>query len=215
MSVYLDNQPFSATCRAEGDTVSRVLDAARMQAAQTGLLIVGLQCNQENIPPDRLDWVLSQPAKNFERIDMVSGRAKTVVLDALRQIRTLFGESFAAMKSASETLAAGRVGEAMRTFGDCVSVWACTHESVIQGASLLGVGFDGLQINGKTMTIWLGELAARLGDIKGAIETRDNVLLGDILRYEMDETLREWETMLDGFIAHLEQIDEPLAAHRA
>jgi hypothetical protein len=137
------------------------------------------------------------------------------VLEALRQIRKLFAESFVALKGASEALAAGRVGEAMRTFGDCVSVWACTHESVVQGASLLGICFDDLQINGRPATDYLGELAARLSDVKGAIEARDNVLLGDILRYEMDETLREWETMLDGLIAHIEQTSEPAALRRS
>jgi hypothetical protein len=212
MTVFLDNEPFSAYCCAEGDTVGQALAAARAHVAKTGLLIVGIQCNQDHIPPDQLDRVLLQPARDFQRIDLVSGHAKPVVLDALRQIRQLFTESFVAMKSASEALAAGRIGEAMRTFGDCVSVWSCTHESVVQGASLLGIQFDALQINGKPATHWLGELAARLSDIKGAIEARDNVLLGDILRYEMDETLREWETMLDGFIAHLEQVNEPAAA---
>ncbi|HVP10369.1 MAG TPA: hypothetical protein VMV94_04180 [Phycisphaerae bacterium] len=208
MSVFLDNRPFAADGSGEGSTVGHVLGAARAQAAKTGSLIVGIQCNRDSIPADRLESVLSRPARDFERIDLVSGRAKPVVLDALRQIRSLFAESFVAMKSSSEALAAGRVGEAMRTFGDCVSVWACTHESVVQGASLLDIKFDDLRINGKLMTDWLGDLAARLNDIRSAIETRDHVLFGDILRYEMDETLREWEAMLDGFIAHLEQVEE-------
>ena len=59
---------------------------------------------------------------------------------------------------------------------------------------------------------WLNDLASKLRELKDAIESRDHVLLGDILRYEFDETLEQWERMLDGFIAHVEGIEETVPA---
>lgn len=207
MALFLDNEPFVAAGLAEQSTVGQVLEAARAKAASAGRLIVGLQCNQDLVPAGRLEWVLQQPAGGFGRVDFVSGRAKAVVLEALQRIQALFSETFAPLRSVSEALAAGRVGEAMRTFGDCVSVWGCAHESLVQSAGLLGLRFDELRIGGRAMAEWLAELASRLTEVKGAIEARDHVLLGDILRYEMDETLRDWEQMLAGFTAYIEQLD--------
>ena len=72
--------------------------------------------------------------------------------------------------------------------------------------------FDDLEIDGRQITAWLNELAGKLGELKNAIESRDNVLLGDILRYEFDQTLQQWERMLGGFIAYVEQLGGPESA---
>jgi hypothetical protein len=212
MSVFLDDHPLATTELDQPRTVGEALELARTEAAANGSLILGLLCNNEQVPPDRLSWVLSQPADDFERVDLVSGPPKPVVLKALRDVSGLFAQTFPLVKEASETIAAGRVGEAMRAFADCVSVWGSAHESIVQGAALLGVRFDDLQLCGRPVTQWLVELATKLGEIKEAIEARDHVLLGDILRYELDEPLREWEQMLAAFIGHVEQLAEPAPA---
>ena len=50
----------------------------------------------------------------------------------------------------------------------------------------------------------MSRLAAVLGTLKEAMESRDHVLLADILQYEMDDILRQWEVMLDAVIEHIE-----------
>ncbi len=207
MSLYLDNQLLPTDELADGATVGQVLELARAEAARTRSLIVAIQCNQEVVPADRLEWMLQQPARDFERIDLTTGHPKDVVLEALEQTQAMFGQTFPLVKRTSDDLSSGRISEAMQTFTSCVSAWGCTHEAVVQSARLLGVDFEQLHVNDQPVSFWLERLAARLADVKSAIEARDHVQLCDILRYELDETLREWEGILDGFIEHVRRTD--------
>ena len=61
-------------------------------------------------------------------------------------------------------------------------------------------------LQGRDIMQLLVEIRTKLTEIKDAIEARDYVLLGDILRYELDEPLQSWENMLNAFIEHVEEL---------
>lgn len=209
MPCYLDNQALPTSHLADDATVEQVLDLARAQAALAGSLIVGLRCEHEMVPTERLGWLLVQPVRDFERIDLITGHPKEVVLEALEQTQAVFGQTFSLIKQCSDDLSNGRISEGMQAFTDCVTAWGCAHNAVMQSADLLGISFEGLRVDGRPASFWLEGLAAKLAEVKTAIEARDHVQLCDILRYEMDETLREWEQVVDEFIRHVRRTDCP------
>lgn len=212
MTVLLDNEPLSAEGLSPDASVAEWLEVAKARLEGTGALIVGLRHEDEDVPAERLEEMLSEPASRFEGLELVSGRPKEVVLEAMEQMRRAFGETFAAVQEAADALAAGRVADAMRTVGDCVKIWAQTQEAIVQGGRLMGLRLDDMEILDRPIAGWLDDLAGKLRELKDALASRDNVLLGDILRYEMDETLRQWERMLDVFIQRVEEIDDAVPA---
>jgi hypothetical protein len=209
MTVYLDNEPLDGEQGGGDCTVADMVDIAKSKLAGTGSLVVGVQCDAVNVGAEQLDAVLSRPAGEYDRVDLISGRPKQVVLHALADAQTTLAETAAGACECADALAAGRLSDAMQLLGRCVNVWGHVHTAILQGGNLLGVSFDDLRIHGKPIADWLKDLSAKLRDIKGAIETRDTVLLGDILRYEMEETLSAWNEMFTAFISHVEQLDEP------
>jgi len=214
MSIYLDDRQLPVDALAADATVAQVLDLARAEAARTGTLIVGLRCDHNPVPAEQIEELLAQPAGGYQRIDLLTGRPKELVLEALEQTRSAFAQTFASLKRASDDISAGRIGEAMRSLSDCISTWVSAHQAVVQSANLMQMSFDQLQFNGQPASVWLERLASRLSDLRTAIEARDHVQLGDILRYELDETLREWEQMLDAFIQQVRRLDDsPNPAH--
>ena len=205
MNIYLDSQPLatkSLDCHA---TVHAALEAAKHQLSSTDLMIFGVKCDDQEISPEDLEKVLSMPAARFSRVEFISGHPSEVVLSALRQTRLSLADSFTGVKQASECLSKGRVAEAFGALVRCLSVWGQAHEAVVHGMSLCGIDAERLIISGRPLLDWLQGLAEQLRGLKGAIESRDHVLLGDILQYELDETLQGWEVMLDGIISHVEQ----------
>ncbi len=207
MTIFLDNEPLATNEFGSEMPVGQVIDLAKTKLAGTGAWIVGVRCNLEDVPADRIEQVMQQPACDYERLDLISGRPQGIVLNALKEVREAFADTFSIVKDVAELLAAGNTGEAMNKLSDCIRVWGQAHTSVAQGGSMLSVDFEGLELEGRTAIAWLNDLSAKLRDIKEAIENRDNVLLGDILRYEMEETLDDWGRMIDGFISHVEQIN--------
>lgn len=204
MTILLDDRPLPLDDLAPDASVADLLDRAKGRLNGTGAIIVALRKNQQDIPGDELEQMLGQPLNRFPDLQIVSDRPQRVVLDALQQVRLAFADTFAEVRGAADALSAGKVAESMEILAACVAVWGRTHTAIIQGGLLVGLDFEAVRIEDQPLSHWLNELSAKLRELKAAVESRDLVLLGDILRYELDETLQRWEQMLGGFVTHLE-----------
>ncbi|MFQ5430650.1 MAG: hypothetical protein ACE5E1_10105 [Phycisphaerae bacterium] len=207
MTVFLDGRALDGPgCRPES-SVGEAIDRAKAELHGTGAVIFGIRCDGEEVPSDRLKEVLSRPLTSVERVELSTGHPQTVVLDVLEQTRRAFVETYATVQRASERMAAGNLAEGMACLAECVGTWGQVHEAIVQGGALVNVDFNRLVIGERHILDWLKSLTTKLREIKSAIESRDNVLLGDILRYELDEMMQGWEHMLDGFMAHVKALD--------
>lgn len=205
MNIFLDSQPLTTTTLDRNCTVQAALDAAKRQLSGSDLLIFGVKCDSQEVSPEDLERTLSLPAGRFARVDFISGHPADVVLAALRQTRLSLADSFTGVKQSSECLSKGNISDAMSSLVRCLTIWGQAHEAVVQGMALCNVDAEQLIISGRPLLDWLHEIARQLRSLKEAIESRDHVLLGDILQYELDETLQGWEVMLDGIISHIER----------
>lgn len=216
MTIHLDEQTFVESRLPAGATVQELVRTAQGDLAGTGRILIGLRCGGEEVSPEALERMLGEPVSRFERIQLISERPRQVVLKILNEAREAFRESAGMAESAATALIAGRVGEAMNILGEAAGAWGMAHESVVKSAALLRVDPAQLTMDGRPASAWLVELASRLRDIKGAVEARDHVLLGDLLRYEFDGTLAAWSRFLDAFIDQVRTLpdDEGAAARR-
>lgn len=203
MNILLDGKPIGLS--PDIATVGNALDAAKRHLSGTDLLVFGIRCDEADVSPEGVEDILIRPVNDFSMLEFVTGHPIDVVLTALRQTRMALSDSFTGVREAAEALSRGRISKAMSALVRCLAVWGQTHETVAQGGALCRLDFESLIIEGRPLLDWLHDLARQLRGLKSAIESRDHVLLGDILQYELDETLRGWECMLDGIIRHLEQ----------
>lgn len=200
MAIFVDNEPLTGDALGQDATVSAVVDRVRAGIAGTGRMVLGLRCDEQDVSMDRLEQVLGMPCAAVGRLDVVTGCPGALVADALSVTRGALTETYATVATAASHLSSGDTAEAMRELADCCAVWARVHEAVVRACGLLALDVSGVAIEGRAVSQWLRDLAKTLLGIKTAIESRDTVLLGDILRYEMDQTLGDWERMLDGLI---------------
>lgn len=207
MSIILDGCQISDTGLPAGATVGHAIDLAKGRLSGSGRLILGIQCDGSEVETARLRGVMAAPYSHFNRVELTSGSPFSAVLETLGHARAAFGDSFATTKQVTAWLSSGHLDSAMNGLVECVEAWSDMHEAVVQGGALVGADFDRLVLGGRHVLDWLGELSKRLRDIRDAIQSRDHVSLGDILKYEMDETLQSWEIMLDGFIRHVEKME--------
>lgn len=204
-SVFLDGKPLDEGSLSCGLSLSELIMKAKADLAGTSAIIFGVRCDGCDIPPDGLDEVLSRQVADFRQVELISAEPSHIVLDALNDTRTAFAETFAKLQQAADDLAKGNMAEGLSTFIDCVATWGKMHEAIIQGGTLVGIDFERCVLQGRDILQWLDEVRTKLREIKGAIEARDYVSLGDILRYELDEPLQSWENMLNAFIEHVEE----------
>lgn len=207
MTLLLNAEPLRLSGLTPETTVAQVIDLAKARLRGSGSVVVGLRLEDQDIPAERLEAMLHEPASRFDGLELIAERPTRVVLEAMSELRRAFLDTFAGVQDTADALRAGRIPDAMTTLMQCVAIWGQTQLGVVQSGQLAGVDFDALRIADRPVAAWLEELASKLREIKQALESQDHVLLGDILRYELDETLQQWGKMLDGFIVHIEGLD--------
>lgn len=184
-------------------TVAAAIEIARGRLAAGRSIILGVTCDGRNVGLDLLASVLPRPLHEFSRVELTSGDAGAAVIEALSETRLSILDTYALVQQAADDISTGNIARGMNGLIECVNAWSQVHEAVVSGGQLLQLDFERLVLGGRPLLDWLGDLNRRLRDIKSAVENQDHVLLADILRYEMDETLQRWEDMLTALIEHV------------
>jgi len=204
MTAYLDARPYTRGL-GPASTVGEFIESARQSLDGSGRMLIGLRCDESDVPPDQLDALLVEPVARFTRLELTSDRPSRVVEDILLHARTCLSQSYELVQSASEKFSAGDGVEAMTALIACIQSWGQVHEAIVKGGQLMRIDFEKLQIGDRSVQAWLAGLVDRLRGIKDAVESNDLVLLADMLKYELDESLQEWEGFVDGLIEYVRQ----------
>ncbi len=204
MPILLDKRPIQIAGFDEKMTVGQALEEAKRSLAGSGLMVFGVRCDHREIEPPQLDDVLRKPAGSFDEVEFVTGEPRGIALEAMKQARDALAETFAGVKRAAEAHSTGDLSEAMQIIMRCLGIWSQAHEAVVQGGTLAGLDFESVRVSDRPLLEWIQDLSRQLRNLKEAIESRDHVLLGDILHYELDDTLQGWDHMMGGIIDHLE-----------
>lgn len=187
-------------------TIGQLIGAAKVRLQGTHEMVLGVRCDDEEVPSEQLDDVIPLACSLFDSVRVITGDAREVVADALMVTRRALATTYAQTRSVCEKLAAGSIQAAMQEMVECSCVWSRVHQAVVQSCSLLSINPSSALIAGRPLAEWLGDIAKMLIGIKSAMESRDYVLLADILRYEIDDVLGGWEQMLEGLIEHSGQL---------
>lgn len=212
MTAFLDGIEIPSHRLAPGLTAGELINRLQTQLRETGEMILVVACDREEVPPNGLDQVMALPVSSIDRLDMISGRPEEVVLEALEQTRASLANSLSVVRRSADDLLSGKVEEGMVRLVSCVETWADVHEAVTQGGALVHINFDQTVLESRDIRGCLNDIHAKLHEIKEAAVSGDHLLLCDILRYETNETLRNWETMLDNVIEQVKQLAEQPAA---
>jgi len=206
MSAFLDARPYTIGI-GPTSTIAEFIESARQSLAGSGRMLIGLRCDENDVSPDQLDALLVEPLSRFDRLELTSDRPARVVEDILMHARSCLGQSFELVQDASAKLTSGDGAEAMTVLIACIKSWGQVHEAIVKGGQLMRIDFETLLIRERSVQAWLASLVDRLREIKSAVECNDLVLLADMLKYELDESLQEWEGFVEGFIEYVRVSD--------
>lgn len=205
---FLDGKPLPIDGIGDDATVCAVIERAKTTLKDTDgdSILLEVICDGEAIDAARLASTMGEPLSNFSRVEFVSGSRRTVVVESLTASKRSIGDTFELVREAAEQLNAGSVAAGMQRLIDCVEIWSQAHEAMISSGHLLELDLEELVIADKHVFEWLREPATKLREIRDAIESRDHVMLVDILRYEMEDFLQGWEKMLDAYAEYVSGI---------
>jgi hypothetical protein len=188
MRVYLDGRPLEGA----GETLSSALRAAT--DAAPGRLLIAVRADGAPVP----DADLQTPpgtAPYAATLEFTSDDAPTVVRSALLDTARTLERLKPMQAEAAARVQQGQIHESFGSIGAVLREWGRVREAamLVSRASASGVYDAGAAREDLDGVV--RDLAARLQEIKRAIEQEDWSSLGDSLAYDMDEQAdrcRDW-----------------------
>ena len=155
-------------------------------------VVVDLRCDGQPISGEDLDRVLDSQIDLYQCIEMQTRSVTSMVKVTLAQAIEAFEEAMAAREQIADCLNEGRTPEAMKKLKELFGIWKQVQQALPICAEALGVCLDDLSADGVSLPEALDAIRDQLAALKSAIEAGDYVLVGDIIRYELEEPLAQW-----------------------
>ncbi|GIW76325.1 MAG: hypothetical protein KatS3mg104_1388 [Phycisphaerae bacterium] len=166
-----------------GDVLSHLQEKNRLV---TQVLIDGTEPDLSHIPALRSRRLLGHT------IYIETTEPAQIARDVLTEVIVQMEQADSARRSATEHLVVGETNKALQKLAGCFTTWQTARQAIEKVAMLLRVDLERIQVEGISLTQILLEFAEQLRSIRSALESRDYVLLADILRYEIDQTTQRW-----------------------
>jgi hypothetical protein len=195
MIVTLDGERLGGSFPA-GGTLQALIDQVR--GAHLGdRLVVSVAVDGRPLANQELGERLESPLERVEQIDLASADRWQLVADSLREVAEHLGEAGSEQAAIADQLQAGNVCEAITRFGEFLRVWQTCQQTILDCSNLLGQDLTALECAGRSVREHLDGLVDKLRELRDTFEARDMVLLADLVQYEMPDTCRVWQGVLN------------------
>ncbi len=186
MPVSIDNAILNAE-QLGLNNVGQVLEhVATMKRVAVGITIDGQ-------PPELSDQTELRAIEcDGHLIQIESADPREMALDALSAMEEALGQADAAREKVSDLLGQNQTQAAMSQLGACLGTWQQAQQCVADSAQLVGIDLEEIKVEGEELSAIVSRFGQQLKEIRRALQDQDYVALGDVLRYELGETGRQW-----------------------
>ncbi len=201
MQILVDDEAYTPTGGPDQSLQALAEEVSARRPDGVRRLVVGLRCDGQEVPPDRLDEVLARAVSTFRSVHLQTQPAAALARATLHQARAILEDSDGLRAQIADHLDQGRHDQAMAALQRLVEVWKHAQRSTQACADALGIPLGELAVEGAGVDDALASMKQQLLQLKQGMEDRDFVLVGDVLRYEMARPTQRWIAILDALLA--------------
>ena len=159
-------------------------------------LVVSVAVDGRRLGDADLDARLELTVANNAQVDLESADSATLVGDVLQGLARHFEQAGAQLPGIADRLNSGDLAAAMRDVAGFITLWQTCYRGLAQCSGLLNEDLTAREHDGRTVQAHLEELIEKLTALRGALESRDVVLLADLVRYELPPLSWAWRALL-------------------
>lgn len=191
MLVTLDDATITIDSLAPDARLRDLVDAVRASHAP-GRLVVSLALNGRVLAPEELNAALQQPLTGGDEIRLETGEPQALACNTFHELAVAFAEARWQHSGVADQFAAGSHDAAIRELGAYFELWQTCQQALAQCGELLAQDLTGFSYHALPLGQYLSSAAGVLGQIRTALEARDYVSLGDLVRYELPMLSETW-----------------------
>lgn len=197
MNVIVDEQCY----QGPGIEAATIGELAQIVCQETGggekRMVVHVVCDGAPVAPDRLDQVLADAPGQYSKIELQTQPLRVLVHATLAQAVKVFEDISAKRETIADALEAGEQNDAMQQLRDLFGTWKQVQDCLAASVAALGLSTDQLATEAGTLEEVLDSVKTQLTELKDAMNGSDFVVVGDILRYELEEPFQQWLALLN------------------
>ncbi|HPU33548.1 MAG TPA: hypothetical protein PK184_12695 [Phycisphaerae bacterium] len=194
--ILIDDQPYGQSCPSDKTVRELARETCAATSDQARRMVVAIYCNGKAVTDDELNAVLDAPAGSFEQLELQTQPVAGLVRTTLEQAIALVDSAAPIRAAAADLLDGGDYVAAMGQFQKLLEIWRQLQQSLVFCSQALEINLDTLTLDGCRFTDLANLTKANLADLREAIRNQDPVLIGDLLRYDLEEVFAKWETLL-------------------
>lgn len=184
----------------EGQVLAEVLTNAKKSLEGSGRMVVAIECDGRNIPPEDIEKTLRAPATTYWQVNFVTTNPLKLAEDALNATSAILKEIEMLNTTTANLLSQSQVKDAMSAMGVLCSRWNEAYKGVYNVIRLLGLDPAAIELSTTTAEKVMGRLGEHLQQVKATLETQDYVQLADILNYELGPQVDDWRTIVNSLL---------------
>ena len=192
-------------------TIREALLQLQTDLCPPGCMVVGLRCDDRDIPGDEMEATLGKPTSSFETLEVLTSTRTAVVADAMTQASVSLQETESACQRVAELLTEGQTAEAIEMLRECLRIWQQIHQAVGQSIEMLMLDAEQTMVQDDSLVELIARPKHILLQIKQALKAQDHVLLADILQYEFSEVIDHWHLVIARLREEAEEKEGPVA----
>jgi len=194
MTIMLDEQAVD-TQSSSLKTLGDALDWLRKHIKGTGRIIVKVEMDGQELDGQQIsdgsNIAITDRAVRFATANQKD--LSMTLLGKLHALVTFLGQQHQQVAGAIEK---GQQTAALKQLTEVLTAWQQVHMAYSGLVNMLKLDLATLPVGERTGQDLIRDFSRQLSEIAQALANKDMVLLGDILQYEMDSAIENWNQLL-------------------
>ncbi len=196
VEILVDSRPYQTRDQSDQTLQELADEVCGKSGSGGGRLVVRLACDGAPVLPHQLEDVLGKPVRSFRSIELQTVSVRNQVAATLDQALEIFEQTGRIREQIADDLDQGRHESAMAGLQSLLEIFKQVQQTTFLSSQLLGISLESINIEGKDLTSMLAAIKGSLNDLKAGMENQDFVLVSDMLRYEFDEPINCWRSII-------------------
>jgi hypothetical protein len=196
MELYLDDKIVDPEYFDDG-TLEDAVRHVQEEHCADDQLVIALACNGSRLDSETMEAALAKPIPECEKLEIFTGTRAHLVTEAMNHCFDSLEQTERATEDIADRLDGENPADALRELGECMSIWGKIHEALAKSIEMLAINPETFTIGETPFMDALAKPKEVLLQVKEALEQKDNVLLADVLRYELCDATKTWLTIID------------------
>ncbi|RJP35221.1 MAG: hypothetical protein C4547_09705 [Phycisphaerales bacterium] len=195
MDVFVDDHRVDFS-PGDRETLESAVRRLQRESCPRDHVVVGVRCDGLHLTGDELSRAMDRPVGDFHSLEVATSTPSALVRGAAGEASQMLREVDEQRRRCAGLLSQGKTAEGIAALTACLGVWQQVHDAATKSIHMLDIDPASVRVGGQPLEKSLALPMDRLQTVRDALQSQDFVLLADVLEYEFDEVVAQWQALL-------------------